>query len=81
MADQQAPSARPEAAVPTAPDPTTVAPASADPATADPATAHRITTVEKGRFTAAHCTCGWRGPARRARSKARTDATEHEASP
>ncbi|MEU1018763.1 hypothetical protein ABZ383_20760 [Streptomyces sp. NPDC005900] len=42
---------------------------------------HRTTTVEKGRFTAAHCSCGWRGPARRARSKARTDAAEHEASP
>ncbi|WP_409237893.1 hypothetical protein [Streptomyces sp. PA5.6] len=42
---------------------------------------HRTTTVEKGRFTSAHCTCGWRGPARRARSKARTDAMEHEASP
>ncbi|MEU5901519.1 MULTISPECIES: hypothetical protein [Streptomyces] len=76
MADQQAPSARPTAADPTASDPTTVAPASAE-----PATAHRTTTVEKGRFTAAHCTCGWRGPARRARSKARTDGTEHEASP
>ncbi|MEU5686766.1 hypothetical protein [Streptomyces venezuelae] len=48
---------------------------------AHPTTAHRTTTVENGRFTAAHCTCGWRGPARRARSKARTDATEHEASP
>ncbi|WP_169801317.1 hypothetical protein [Streptomyces kanamyceticus] len=46
----------------------------------DPA-AHRTTTVEKGRFIAAHCTCGWRGPARRARSKARLDATEHETHP
>ncbi|MFI1678712.1 hypothetical protein [Streptomyces sp. NPDC020607] len=53
---------------------------SAHPTTDHPTTDHRTTTVEKGRFTAAHCTCGWRGPARRARSKARTDATDHEAS-
>ncbi|MET7364059.1 hypothetical protein ABZS76_37230 [Streptomyces sp. NPDC005562] len=46
----------------------------------DPAS-HRTTTVEKGRFVAAHCSCGWRGPARRARSKARTDATAHEETP
>ncbi|MFD5015147.1 hypothetical protein ACF063_16315 [Streptomyces chartreusis] len=38
---------------------------------------HRTSMVEKGPFCAAHCTCGWRGPARRARSLARTDATEH----
>ncbi|MDQ0812590.1 hypothetical protein QFZ63_004304 [Streptomyces sp. B3I7] len=38
---------------------------------------HRTTTVEQGRFCAAHCTCGWRGPARRARSLARTDAENH----
>ncbi|MFD4634620.1 hypothetical protein ACFVYR_28125 [Streptomyces sp. NPDC058284] len=50
------------------------------PDTPDPAP-HRTTTVEKGRFIAAHCACGWRGPARRARSKARTDAAEHEESP
>ncbi|MBM7171405.1 hypothetical protein JQK87_23960 [Streptomyces sp. G44] len=42
---------------------------------------HRTTTVEKGRFMSAQCSCGWRGPARRARSKARTDAAEHEESP
>ncbi|MGW0535933.1 hypothetical protein [Streptomyces sp. NPDC003032] len=42
---------------------------------------HRTSTVENGRFIAAHCSCGWRGPARRARSKARTDAAEHEESP
>ncbi|MGA4849792.1 hypothetical protein ACOBQB_27360 [Streptomyces sp. G5(2025)] len=42
---------------------------------------HRTSTVEKGRFISAHCTCGWRGPARRARSKARTDAAEHEETP
>ncbi|MGW0736739.1 hypothetical protein [Streptomyces sp. NPDC002851] len=43
------------------------------------ATEHRTTTVEQGRFCAARCSCGWRGPARRARSKARTDAEEHRA--
>ncbi|MEU0198347.1 MULTISPECIES: hypothetical protein [unclassified Streptomyces] len=39
---------------------------------------HRTTTMEQGRFCMAHCTCGWRGPARRARSQARTDAEKHE---
>ncbi|MFJ6572409.1 hypothetical protein ACIQNU_33880 [Streptomyces sp. NPDC091292] len=38
---------------------------------------HTTKIVEKGRFTSARCTCGWRGPARRARSKARSDAAEH----
>ncbi|MEU1195653.1 MULTISPECIES: hypothetical protein [Streptomyces] len=38
---------------------------------------HRTTTVEQGRFCVARCTCGWRGPARRARSLARTDAEIH----
>ncbi|OWA10991.1 hypothetical protein B9W68_14195 [Streptomyces sp. CS227] len=46
--------------------------------TAPPAP-HLTTTVEKGRFCTAHCTCGWRGPARRARSKARSDAEGHGA--
>ncbi|MCE3034166.1 hypothetical protein [Streptomyces sp. CMSTAAHL-2] len=40
---------------------------------------HLTTTTEQGRFCVAHCTCGWRGPARRARSQARTDAAGHEA--
>nr|WP_237519908.1 hypothetical protein [Streptomyces sp. HUCO-GS316] len=40
-------------------------------------TEHRTTTVEQGRFCVAHCTCGWRGPARRARSLARADAQDH----
>ncbi|GAT85004.1 hypothetical protein STXM2123_5706 [Streptomyces sp. F-3] len=39
--------------------------------------AHGATTVEQGRFCLARCTCGWRGPARRARSLARTDAEGH----
>ncbi|MCX4455143.1 hypothetical protein OOK58_24280 [Streptomyces sp. NBC_01728] len=38
---------------------------------------HRATTVEQGRFCLARCSCGWRGPARRARSLARTDAEGH----
>ncbi|WP_406331156.1 hypothetical protein [Streptomyces sp. NBC_00203] len=38
---------------------------------------HLTTTVEQGRFCVARCTCGWRGPARRARSMARTDAEGH----
>ncbi|MFD6286466.1 hypothetical protein [Streptomyces sp. NPDC060205] len=40
---------------------------------------HRTTTVEQGPFCLARCTCGWRGPARRARSLARTDAQNHTA--
>ncbi|MFF4506462.1 hypothetical protein [Streptomyces sp. NPDC001401] len=38
---------------------------------------HRTTTVEQGRFCLARCSCGWRGPARRARSQARADAEGH----
>ncbi|MFF8674726.1 hypothetical protein [Streptomyces sp. NPDC015242] len=40
---------------------------------------HRTTTMEQGRFCRAECSCGWRGPARRARSQARTDAQNHQA--
>lgn len=39
--------------------------------------AHTTTTVEHGPFCLARCTCGWRGPARRARSLARADAADH----
>ncbi|MEU0845586.1 hypothetical protein ABZ370_39870 [Streptomyces sp. NPDC005962] len=35
------------------------------------------TTEEKGAFCLARCTCGWIGPARRARSLARADAGAH----
>ncbi|WP_177198598.1 hypothetical protein [Streptomyces colonosanans] len=42
---------------------------------------HRTTTTEQGRFCVARCTCGWRGPARRARSLARTDAQGHASEP
>ncbi|PSM44347.1 hypothetical protein C6Y14_04700 [Streptomyces dioscori] len=38
---------------------------------------HRTTTIERGPFCLARCTCGWSGPARRARSLARTDAQNH----
>ncbi|WP_255954408.1 hypothetical protein [Streptomyces odontomachi] len=41
---------------------------------------HRTITTEQGRFCFARCDCGWRGPARRARSLARTDAQDHAAS-
>ncbi|MEV6050476.1 hypothetical protein [Streptomyces sp. NPDC052107] len=40
---------------------------------------HLTSTAEQGRFCTARCTCGWRGPARRARSQARTDAAAHAA--
>ncbi|MEU7409530.1 MULTISPECIES: hypothetical protein [Streptomyces] len=38
---------------------------------------HLTRTDEQGRFCVARCSCGWRGPARRARSQARTDAEGH----
>ncbi|MEW9521888.1 hypothetical protein [Streptomyces tubercidicus] len=38
---------------------------------------HATSTTERGAFCAARCDCGWRGPARRARSQARTDAERH----
>ena len=42
---------------------------------------HRTITHEQGRFCVARCSCGWRGPARRARGLARTDADGHAAAP
>ncbi|MFC4887171.1 hypothetical protein ACFPK5_18495 [Streptomyces beijiangensis] len=39
---------------------------------------HRTTTTERGAFCVARCSCGWAGPARRSRDRARTDATVHE---
>ncbi|MCH0538512.1 hypothetical protein I3F58_02845 [Streptomyces sp. MUM 203J] len=44
----------------------------------DAPSAHRTTTTERGAFALARCTCGWTGPARRSRERARTDATAHE---
>ncbi|MFE7355034.1 hypothetical protein ACFU8Q_18010 [Streptomyces sp. NPDC057543] len=42
---------------------------------------HDPTTVERGSFCTARCNCGWSGPARRSRDRARTDAAEHRAAP
>ncbi|MFJ2636626.1 hypothetical protein ACIO6U_32385 [Streptomyces sp. NPDC087422] len=38
---------------------------------------HRTSIVERGSFAVARCSCGWKGPARRARDRARRDAEEH----
>ena len=40
-------------------------------------TSHHTSTVERGAFAVARCTCGWSGPARRARDRARQDADGH----
>ncbi|MER6101878.1 hypothetical protein ABT115_05905 [Streptomyces sp. NPDC001832] len=42
---------------------------------------HEAMTVERGSFCTARCSCGWSGPARRSRDRARTDAEEHSAAP
>ncbi|MFI2777779.1 hypothetical protein [Streptomyces sp. ALB3] len=52
-----------------------------DPPVHSPAPAHSTTTVERGSFCLARCACGWSGPARRSRDRARTDAEEHLAEP
>ncbi|MEU9360209.1 hypothetical protein AB0D35_19120 [Streptomyces sp. NPDC048301] len=44
-----------------------------------PEPTHSTTTVERGSFCLARCSCGWAGPARRSRDRARTDAAEHSA--
>lgn len=36
-----------------------------------------LSLVEKDHFTHARCECGWRGPARRSRRRAREDAAAH----
>ncbi|UYQ63022.1 hypothetical protein [Streptomyces peucetius] len=46
----------------------------------EPAT-HLTTTVERGSFAVARCSCGWSGPARRSRDTARTDARSHTSEP
>ncbi|MEU1278752.1 hypothetical protein [Streptomyces sp. NPDC005805] len=38
---------------------------------------HLTSTVERGSFAVARCSCGWSGPARRSRDRARTDARTH----
>ncbi|MER5974004.1 hypothetical protein ABT112_30545 [Streptomyces sp. NPDC002055] len=40
---------------------------------------HDTRTVERGSFSIARCSCGWSGPARRARALAREDAAGHTA--
>ncbi|MEO3978475.1 hypothetical protein [Streptomyces sp. CAU 1734] len=40
-------------------------------------TPHTITVSERGSFTLARCVCGWSGPARRSRDRARSDARTH----
>ncbi|MDF2259304.1 hypothetical protein [Streptantibioticus ferralitis] len=42
-----------------------------------PAHPHRTTTIERGAFAMGRCSCGWTGPARRARDSARRDAALH----
>lgn len=39
--------------------------------------AHHTSVIERGSFAVALCSCGWQGPARRARDRARRDADEH----
>ncbi|MER7912678.1 hypothetical protein [Streptomyces sp. NPDC096068] len=41
------------------------------------ASSHTTTTTERGSFALARCSCGWSGPARRSRDRARTDAADH----
>ncbi|MGW4203114.1 hypothetical protein [Streptomyces sp. NPDC004726] len=50
--------------------------ASTDDSPAPPPT-HHTTTVERGSFALARCACGWTGPARRSRERARQDAASH----
>ncbi|MCK8681562.1 MULTISPECIES: hypothetical protein [Streptomyces] len=38
---------------------------------------HETTTTENGAFSVARCGCGWQGPARRSRDRARADAAAH----
>ncbi|MYZ38705.1 hypothetical protein GT002_27260 [Streptomyces sp. SID4917] len=42
-----------------------------------PISPHITSTVERGSFCLARCSCGWSGPARRSRDRARTDAASH----
>lgn len=38
---------------------------------------HQTTITERGSFAIARCGCGWTGPARRSRDRARADADTH----
>ncbi|MFD7801866.1 hypothetical protein, partial [Streptomyces anulatus] len=61
----------PPAPVRTAPGPP---PASASAPPPGPPPGHSATTIERGSFCLARCTCGWSGPARRARGRGRAGA-------
>lgn len=41
---------------------------------------HLVSTVERGAFSHARCSCGWAGPARRSRETSRADAAAHNES-
>ncbi|WP_424212574.1 hypothetical protein ACN20G_11025 [Streptomyces sp. BI20] len=69
-------------------DPHPTPAAAGDPSPARPADGsasapapHLAETVERGSFCTARCACGWRGPARRSRDRAREDARAHHESP
>ncbi|MFG2723166.1 hypothetical protein ACGFW5_33445 [Streptomyces sp. NPDC048416] len=38
---------------------------------------HQTAVTERGSFAIARCSCGWAGPARRSRDRARADADVH----
>ncbi|MET9856764.1 hypothetical protein ABZY57_27970 [Streptomyces sp. NPDC006450] len=59
----------PIAVVPLPRDPSGTAPT--------PPAGHTTSTSDRGSFSSAVCTCGWRGPARRSRDLARKDAAGH----
>ncbi|MFJ7413714.1 hypothetical protein ACIQWZ_23295 [Streptomyces sp. NPDC098077] len=80
-----APAPAPSAACVVAPVGTVAGPppaaAPASPPPSGPPEGHSATTIERGSFCLARCTCGWSGPARRSRDLARTDAANHLATP
>jgi hypothetical protein len=49
----------------------------AEPCPPDSDDGHQTSISERGSFAVARCSCGWQGPARRARDRARRDAVEH----
>ncbi|MDQ0985380.1 hypothetical protein [Streptomyces sp. V2I9] len=72
------PAVAPPAPARTATGPTPESPDASHPG---PPGGHATTTIERGSFCLARCTCGWAGPARRSRDRARTDAAEHLTAP
>ncbi|MFE6101248.1 hypothetical protein ACFVQ4_14895 [Streptomyces laurentii] len=74
----QAPPHDPRPTAPlTDPYPTDTYPTDIHPTDTRPPVTHRAETTERGAFALARCVCGWTGPARRSRDRARTDAAEH----